>query len=361
MKQSLIKYTKIASKRLTKIVESLFFVASVVVMIAPLKTSLATTLNINDLGEYHFSFEKVSQVNKISGSNLLAKVSEKKGENYSVSLPFSAQQVRYIVANGDLVEKDQPIAILIGYDVHHFLDEFAAAKQLFANAEQQYNSSKPLFKSKALKQSKWIEISKNFYAAQLRFEHLHHLKSFLYIDKNENISIITPTAGTLRYASETVNKKEGAVLFDVVPESSMRLQISAPLNNVNNLASIIVKNNGCELAISSKENIVMNYNVTLWTVAVTQECRLILGQNVVITPVYQQSAFVVSKSAIFEFENQNYIAVKKQQQLELVAIEIVGADNTQYIFTSEVDLNEQQVLASSVSVVQGVLLNLGGE
>ena len=79
----------------------------------------------------------------------------------------------------------------------------------------------------------------------------------------------------------------------------------------------------------------------------------------VVSPIYQQAAFSINKSALFEIDNRDHIAIKKGQQLELVAVELLGSSEGNYLFTSQVNLTEKSVLISSVSAVQGILLELG--
>jgi len=338
-----------------------YIIAILLIAFISNKNALAITLNISELGLYDFNYKNITKVEHVSGSNLLATTSEKVGANYSVFLPFSVQQIQYLVVNGERVVKDQKVAILTGYDVHHFLDEFEAAQALFNNANKQYQSSLRLYKKKALKQSQWIEISKNYFEAQLRFEHLHHYKSFLSIDKNEQISIIAPTTGVIRYSNNSAAKAEEALLFDVIPDDAIRLKVVAPLKNIKNLGHIQVSGQECFLEVDAKEEVINGYTAVIWSKAITKDCSLAIGQKVVITPIYDQTAFVINKSAVFEFDNQNYIAIKQGEQLNLVSINILNSTEEHYIFASEVDINNAKALVTSVSAVQGVLLNLGDE
>jgi len=327
----------------------------------PFKNTQATRFNINELGAYNFTFEAIKVNNGIAGSNLLASVMERTGSNYSVFLPFGVQQVNYLINNGSKVVKDQKIARLNGYDVHHFLDEFAAAEVLFKNAENQYNSGARLYKNKALKQSQWIEITKNYFEAQLRFEHLHHYMSFLSIDENDVISIIAPRDGTLRFSNDSVAKLEGELLFDVIPANDIRLKVTVPVKNIDTLSSFQLTNQNCLIEVNSHDNVINNFNVTVWSKTLDPACNLFLGQNIVVTPIYKQAAFAINKSAIFEFENNNYVAVKNSQQIDLVKIELISSTSEEYIFTSEEDLLGKEVLVTSVSAIQGLLLGLGEE
>jgi hypothetical protein len=330
-------------------------------LLIPIKTVSATRLNLADLGQYNFTYDKVETVDHVAGNHVLSQVTEKKGENFSVFLPFSVQQVNYMVANGQNITKNQPIAYLTGYDVHHFLDEFEAAKQLFNSAEQQYKSSKHLYENKALKQSQWLESSQLYFAAKLRFEHLHHYMSFLYIDKQEKVSIIAPVDGVLRYARGSSAKEEGELLFDIIPNQAIRLKISVPLTNLEHLAHIEVINQNCKLSIDNKEQVVNQFSVTIWSESFNNNCQLSLGQHIVVTPVYDQKAYVIKKSAIFEFKNKNYVAVKAPKALNLVEINLLSSTEDRYFFSSTELLTDQEILVTSVSAIQGVLLELGGE
>ncbi len=361
---TLMRVSKSSIKPLT----TSFIVAALTLL--PTTMVSATNLNLDQLGQYNFTFDKVAQVKYVSGSNVLAAVTEKQGENFSVFLPFSVQQVNYMVSNGQTVTKNQPIAYLTGYDVHHFLDEFEAAKQLFENANQQYQSSKRLYNQKALSQSKWVAISQHYFAAKLRFEHLHHYKSFLHIDDNEKISIIAPTSGVLRYALSSTSqpliaKNEGELLFDVIPTSAIRLKVNVPITNLVNLNYFNLVRQKCKLALDNKEQVINGFTVAVWSKSVVDNstCQLSLGQNVVVTPIYDQQAYRIKKSAVFEFKNQNYIAIKEpeQNQLTLVAVTLLNSTNEDYIFSSVEPIINQQVLVTSVSAIQGVLLELGGE
>ncbi|MBL4822085.1 MAG: HlyD family efflux transporter periplasmic adaptor subunit [Colwellia sp.] len=352
-------------KQAIKIISSLTQVSLIAcsLLLLPIQQSLAIDININELGKYKLNFEQISSVTTVSSNALMAQVTEKSGANFSVFLPFDVQQVNTLVTNGQLVAKHQKIAYLNGYDVHHFLDEFEAAKQLFTIAEKQYQSSSALYASKALKQSQWLEINNNYFSAKLIFEHLHHYMSFLNIDKNEKIAIIAPIAGIIKYSntSDGNSKAEGELLFDIIPKSAIRLKVKVPLTNISNLAYLKIAKQQCKLAVNSKENIINDFTITIWSKPLNDECLLILGKQVIVTPIYQQNAFSINRTAVFEFKDSNYIAVKHHTQLNLVAINILNSTNDQFIFQSAIELKDKEALTSSVSAIQGMLLNLGDE
>lgn len=315
------------------------------------------------LGSFKVEATKIHAVSSIAGHKLLASVSEKTGTNFSMFLPFAVQQINYLVANGQYIEKNQMIAYLKGFDVHHFLDEYEAAKQLFLYAEQQYKSSKNLFAKKALNQSQWLESSKNYFAAKIRFEHLNHYKAFLTIDSEERIAIKSPLSGYVRYSSEVAVKQEGELLFDVIPKDSIRLKVSVPINNIAQLTTFKVLGSQCVLAIASKEQVIKRFSQTTWSAPLTDACPFTLGEQLLVIPQYQQQAFELPKTAIFEFDDQNYTAIKNDtaSQFDIIAIEILGSAGNNYHVSSKTDLSNKQALVTSISALQGVLLELGAE
>lgn len=327
------------------------------------RSEIIQTVAYSALGDFQLDSALIQSVSSISGHNLLASVSEKSGSNFSMFLPFGVQQISYIVDNGSYIDKSQEVAYLNGFDVHHFLDEYEAAKELFLNAQQQYQSSKPLFLRKVLKQSQWLEISKNYFAAQLRFEHLNHYKAFLNIDSNENIAIKSPVSGYVRFSSDIAVKQEGELLFDVIPKSSIRLKVSVPINNIANLANINVLGSECQLTVASKEAVVKNFSQTVWSSTLSDVCHFTLGEQLLVTPQYEQQAFELPKTAIFEFDNQNYVAVEDDasSEFQLIAIEILSSVGNSYHVSSEIDLTNKQALITSISALQGILLELGAE
>ena len=79
------------------------------------------------------------------------------------------------------------------------------------------------------------------------------------------------------------------------------------------------------------------------------------------TPISNIEGHKILKSAVFEFENKNYIAIKSNSSLAVIPINILGANEDMYIFETDEVINGKQALISSVSIVQGHLLNLGVE
>tara|TARA_R110000751_G_scaffold49002_1_gene109288 strand:+ start:8933 stop:9190 length:258 start_codon:yes stop_codon:yes gene_type:complete len=85
-----------------------------------------------------------------------------------------------------------------------------------------------------------------------------------------------------------------------------------------------------------------------------------------VTPFYTQIAYRVPKLAIFSWDADQYIFVKQDSMLVSLQVNLLSSDANYYIVQlqqSDNPLTEGkiEVLVSSVSAVQGVLLGLGSE
>ena len=93
----------------------------------------------------------------------------------------------------------------------------------------------------------------------------------------------------------------------------------------------------------------------------TSKCNLLLGQVINLTPVHDFEGYKLKKSAFFELNNKNYIAVKSGDNIDIININLFGSIGDEYYFSTESDIENKQGLISSVSILQGYLLHLGTE
>jgi len=89
-------------------------------------------------------------------------------------------------------------------------------------------------------------------------------------------------------------------------------------------------------------------------------CNLSLGQQLVLTPISVASGFSIPRNALFELDNRDFVAVKNGNQLQLVAVNIIGKDNLNYVVQSHQLTHQSEDLVSSVSIAQGIFMGLGG-
>jgi hypothetical protein len=317
-------------------------------------------VELSSLGSFETKFSAVKKVALMKGQSLIGEVAYMPGKNFSVTFPFDVQQVSYLVTNGSLVNQGDKIALVEGYDVHHFIDNYESSKTLLAIQKKHFQTNKQYFENKTLKSSQWIEITKSYYEAKLNFEHLRHLMSFLHIDKNEQISLISPKKGIIQIPKLMTSKLSGGLAFDVLSPEDIKVKVTSPLLLSSNLSHLEISPT-CTLSVKYIERIADKFHQRLWTEPTTTNCKLTLGQSIKVTPIQSIDGYTIAKSAIFEFENKNYIAIKVNAALSLVPINLIGTSEEGYIFTTAENIDAKQALISSVSILQGSLLSLGAE
>jgi hypothetical protein len=350
------------SPRSTKFKYTIFYFLIVALMQIS-TVNAADTLRmiaLSSLGNFDASFSEVKKVELLKGQSLIGEIGYMAGENYSVTFPFDVQRITYRVKNGSEVNKGDTIALVEGYDVHHFIDEYKTTKVLLEIQEMHFKTNKQYFENKTIKSSQWIEITKSYYEAKLNFEHIQHLMSFLHVDKNEKITLVSPKAGVIQIPSLIGSKVAGELAFDIVDTNAITVKVTVPLLLASNLSHFEV-NSTCRLNINSIEKIANKFHQILWTEPASTDCKLILGQVIKVTPIQNIDGYKIAKSSIFEFENKNYIAIKTKESLSLIPIDLIGTSAGEYIFTTNENIEGKQGLISSVSILQGSLLSLGAE
>lgn len=316
---------------------------------------------LSALGGFETNFTTIKKVNFIEGQKLIGEVNSRTGENYSVSFPFDVQRIRYHVKNGSQINKGDTVATVEGYDVHHFIDEYISAQQLLEASENHFQTNKLYFESKTIKSSQWVEITKQYFESKLNFEHIQHQMSFLNIDKNEEITLISPEAGIIKITDLSNNRHEGELAFDVIDPEAIQVKVLLPILNTSSLSHLEVSPQ-CQLNIESLENIADKYHQTLWaSPSKTSACDLTLGQVITLIPIQDFKGYKVKKSAVFEFEENNYIAIESGNELDIISINLFGSKEGEYFFTTNSDIENRRGLTTSVSILQGYLLNLGDE
>ncbi len=320
---------------------------------------IKNTISLEALGKFEINYATAKTASSMQGQDLLGKVTFKAGNDFSVLLPFNIQKINFEVTNGSFVEQGDIVATVEGYDVHHFLDEFSAAKTLFEWSQKHYQLNKNYFQNKTISSTQWIEITKNYFDAKLNFEHFQHLLTFVQITDDHQVHLISPNSGLINIIN-SVQNKQGEPVFSVLETNNIEVKISMPLQPKLEISHFNTSQN-CQLTINSKELIADKFHQTFWAKPAAKNCKLILGQTIKVTPYEKFTGYKIAKSAVFEVNNKNYLAIKANSQLSLVPIEIKGANNNEYFFSSAKDIANKQVLIRSTSILQGILLGLGAE
>lgn len=323
--------------------------------------SRARTVDIASLGALELVFETVNTVQMYPGQPVAAEVSYRKGEAFIVPSPGRVQQIEYLVAAGATVEQGQPFAVLRGPEMHHFEMSYRASKEILAGAERRFNSNKLLYQRKTISEGQWLEISEKYYLSLLEYEHLRHFFK-LVVSTDEAVDELTlgaPLAGIIEYAAAYGGVAEGERVASFIPRQAIRLEASIPAGMRGDLARLRVGD--CELTIERTSAIAKGFFFQVWSESLPADCPLLLGQQVLATPLLRSAAYSVPRTAVFQLDQQPHVLLRSGARLTPVAVELLSSEGERYLLSCPESLHNQQVLVSSVSAVQGVLLGLGGE
>jgi len=323
--------------------------------------ALAQTIATADLGALQLDYVRVSASGGYTGSPLAARVSFRPGDALSLVSPHRIQRIHYLVNPGDTVAAGQPIAELSGPEIHHFITEYKVVGERYAVAKKRFESNRALYQRKAIDESRWIEISDAYYMLQLEYEHLDHFRERLIEDAPDpdRILFTTPAAGRLLYALDMPGIAEGGEIAVIVPEEALRLQVAVPTERGAGLAQL--RGGQCELAVDGISAVAEGFYRRAWSAPLTADCQWLPGQQVMVTPWYQRAGYVIPRGALLHWQGDPAVLIRSDEQLQLVPVEVLSTTAEGYVVSCSAPLADREVLASSVSAVQGIMLGLGGD
>ena len=319
------------------------------------------TINTNELGQLQLEYTAAVASNRYPGRPLAALTSYRPGESVSVISYPRVQQLRYLLPAGTEVRPGQALAVLSGPEVTHFLTEFELTGRRLALAESRYRANEDLYRRKAIDETRWMAISEAYYALKLEHEHLHHFHQLLRPGSSESdgVTLLSPAGGTLWYAPQEGGLPAGGELLRIIPVDAMRLKVAVPVASRSGLVAL--SKDQCELEISSTDTVVDAFRVTAWSEPLTDDCPFLAGQRLMVTPLYRGDSVRIPAQALMQFQGSSAVLVHQQGQLVPTPVEVLGSTADAYFVRSDTPLADRELLSSSVSAVQGILLGLGGE
>ncbi len=323
--------------------------------------SAADSIDVTSLGRLDLEYRTVVEIDTYPGQPLAAEVSFRQGEAFSVVTPYRVQRLSYLLPPGAEVTARQPIAVLEGPEIHHFLSEFDVKQQLLENAERRFINNRELYAKKAIESSQWLRISEDYYRLKLEFEHMRHFHALLLEDDGEDdvVTITAPVDGVIKYSQATPGILAGEELAVIIPPSAIRLQVALPSSQRGHLAGFDA--GGCRLGFALVGAIARDFFVEAWSTPLQPECRLLPGERLMVVPRYSIDGYRVDRASVFQWQGRAHLFVLDGNRLEPVPVDVAGTVEGDYVVSSQLALTGREVLVTSVSAVQGVLLGLGGE
>lgn len=323
--------------------------------------AVAQEVAIASLGKFELEYQQATRLEYYPVQPVAAEVGFRKGEAFAVVAPRRVQQIKYLVEPGRVVNKGEAFAILRGPEIHHFLSEFEVSRKLLASAQQRFNSNKTLYERKSIKESMWLEIAEKYYAAQLEYEHMRHFNDLVIATdpQADSMTLAAPVSGVVDYDPEYggIRIDENIALF--LPEDIIRLEIALPVQLSSDVAFLQAP--ACRLQLESVAARVDGFFVAGWTEPVRPDCNLMLGQHLLVTPYLRAEVYQVARAAVFQWQKSTYILFRAGDKLLASQVELMGAVGPDYLLQTRDTIAGKDILVSSVSAVQGVLLGLGGE
>ena len=249
--------------------------------------------------------------------------------------------------------------MLSGSEVHHFRDNLAAKKALFDITKSRFDKNRELASANAITQDKWLNIAQQYYDAQLAWGHLNHFAEMFEPHEDDDMGyLLAPSKGVFmlpEQASADTETQLGAIV------NSNDIRLSALVNASEKEWVEAINTSSCSVQIEKVEDINHRFFVRVWSAPIPEGCALQLGAQVNARVQLSVSALTVSADSVFYLHGQASIFVRRASALEAVPITLIGnADNDNAVFIAEGLTNSDDVLTSSISAVQGILLGLGG-
>lgn len=335
----------------------------ILLSVSLLARTTAAEVELSALGSLELAFANPVAVELYPGQPVAAQVAFRQGDAFTLVAPGRVQQIEYLVETGAWMDKGQAFAVLRGPEMHHFQIEYESSRTLLEASRRRYESNKALYQRKAIRESQWIEISENYYRAQLEYEHLRHFYQWVAPDAvdadPDALTLTAPFAGLVSYAIEHGAVEVGGTIAKFVPREAIRLEVTLPNAMRGQIAYLQAED--CRLSVERIGGITSGFFVTAWTAPLQPGCGLIPGQKLLATPLLRTAAVRLPMAAVFQWNGGSHVMVRDGGSLRTVAVTLLGSEGGDYVLRGDSPLAGREVLVSSVSAVQGVLLGLGGE
>lgn len=323
---------------------------------------VAQSVELAALGAFELNFKRAQPVATYPAEVVAATITFRKGEAFTVPSPGRVQQIEYLVEPGAAVQEGQPFAVIRGPAMHHFEMSYQSSQMLLAGAQRRFDSNKGLYERKAISEASWLEISEKYYALLLEYEHMRHFFELVVEGDGDSdaLTLRAPLAGVIDYSSAYGGVEEGDSIALFIPRGAIRMETRLPNRIQGEVVALATAD--CELPVERVSAMTDGFFVQAWTVPLLPSCKLMLGQQILATPLLGgPNIYSVPRTAVFQLERQTRVLLREGSTLVPLEVRLLGADSDNYWLRTDVDLQQREVLVSSVSAVQGVLQGLGGE
>lgn len=327
----------------------------------------ARDIPLDDLGALSLEYAVATPVAELPGAAVWAEVTHRPGAALGIHAPRRIQQVNFLVESGQWVEKGQPVAELSGPEIHHWQLEYEALKARYRLADERYRRNQPLRENRSISEDQWYEVLTRWQELRLEFEHMQHFAELVKPrggSPHDSLTLNAPFDAWAIYPLSGEAPAEDELIASFLPAGQLRLRARVAIADRENLAALSVP--GCRVSISSVSERVSGFLVDAWSEALGSDCGLLLGQTVSARPLYRGGSpgtqlLRVPPGALLDWQQQHYLLQRQGTVLRLQPVNLLSRDEQGYLVRGAASLNGSEILVTSVSAVQGLLLGLGGE
>jgi len=316
---------------------------------------------IADLGDLQLSFSPVQQLDEVPRPAVQARVTHRSGAMYRIEIPRDVRRATYRVNNGEVVSAGQPFVDLEGPEIHHLMLEYSTLQTRYEAAKDRYEDSLEPYRQQALREEQWVAIVDRYLALELEYEHMRHFQELVQAspDEDDAITLHAPVDGRIRYRDNRERLMAGSEVAGFLAADALQLRARVPAASADDLAALALPD--CRLEVAAVDRVAEGFFLTAWSEPVPADCDVTLNATVSARPLYRQAAYAVPRSAVFTRDGEAQVLVRRDEMLESVNVSLLMPDDDDYAISADSDLGDSEVLVTSVSAVQGMLLGLGAE
>lgn len=324
----------------------------------------SSSVSLDELGKLSLTYASIDAVSAMEKPASTGIVKVLPGSPLRIISPMDPQKIDYFVAHGENVKQNQRIAMLSGSEVHHFRDNLAAKVALLEITKSRFDKNRELASVNAISQDKWLNIAQQYYDAHLTWGHLNHFAEMFEPHSNKDMGyLLAPSKGVFMFPEQPSTDMEAQAtethLGAIVNPNSIRL--TTLVNESEKEFVEAIHTDLCSVDVEKIEKINHRFFVRVWSAPLPEDCALQLGAQVNVRVQLSVSAYSVPAASVFYLHGQASIFVRHDDTLKAVPITLIGnTDNNSAVFTAPDLANNDEVLTSSISAVQGILLGLGG-
>jgi hypothetical protein len=318
-------------------------------------------LRLDALGDLEVAWAELEPLARVPGPPLRAEAQAEPGAALQFRLPAEAQRAVFRVRPGAAVQAGDPVAVIEGPEVHHWLLEYDALATRYETARQRYERNLPLYREGALSGERWTAIEERYFELRLEFQHRGHLREWLQPAPGEGaeaVLALAPRDGRVLYDSAHPMLELGAILFEVLPRDALRLRVEVPAGRAASLGALAF--DGCEVAIDRVEEAARGFYRFAWSEPLQGPCTLAPGTSLGVQPRYDEDALLVPREAVFQWRQAPHVWLRRGDELVAQPVELIADTADGYAVAADPALAGGRVLVRSVSAAQGILLGLGG-